>query len=99
MDEFTVVRTPPGLGVWVLNRVLYGTRMASRCFGKLVAEVSASLKVSRLMGLRSMVERPRVIGPRELVATTRLILGPRELVTTTRLIHVVKRPQMVFLCW
>ena len=26
-------------------------------------------------------------------------LGPRELVTTTRLIHVVKRPQIVFRCW
>ena len=25
--------------LWVLNRALYGTRMASRCFGKLVAEV------------------------------------------------------------
>ena len=43
MDEFTVVRPPPGLRVkgklWVLNRALYGTRMARRCFGKLVAEV------------------------------------------------------------
>ena len=43
MDEFTVVRPPPGLRVkgklWVLNRALHGTRMASRCFGKLVAEV------------------------------------------------------------
>ena len=37
MDEYTVVRSPPGL--WVPNRTLYGTRMASRCFGKLVAEV------------------------------------------------------------
>ena len=43
MDENTVVRPPPGLRVkgklWVPNRALYGTRMASRCFGKLVAEV------------------------------------------------------------
>ena len=43
MDEYTVVRPLPGLRVksklWVLNRALYGTRMASRCFGKLVAEV------------------------------------------------------------
>ena len=38
MDEFTVVRPPVELRVrgklWVLNRALYGTRMASRCFGK-----------------------------------------------------------------
>ena len=43
MDEFTVVRPPLGLRLngklWVLNRALYGTRMASRCLGKLVAEV------------------------------------------------------------
>ena len=43
MDEFTVVRPPVGLRVrgklWVLKRALYGTRMASRCFGKLVGEV------------------------------------------------------------
>ena len=43
MDEFTVVRPPVGLRVrgklWVLKRELYGTRMASRCFGKLVGEV------------------------------------------------------------
>ena len=43
MDEFTVVRPPVELRVrgklWVLNRALYGTRMASRCFGKLVGEV------------------------------------------------------------
>ena len=43
IDELTVVRPPPGLRVkgklWVLNRALCGTRMASRCFGKLVAEV------------------------------------------------------------
>ena len=43
MDEFMVVRPPPGLRVkgklWVLNWALCGTRMASRCFGKLVAEV------------------------------------------------------------
>ena len=43
MDEFTMVRPPPGLRVrgklWVLNRALHITRMASRCFGKLVAEV------------------------------------------------------------
>ena len=43
MYEYTVVRPPPALQVrgklWVLNRALYGTRMASRCFGKLVAEV------------------------------------------------------------
>ena len=43
MDEYTVVRPPPGLRVRgklsVLNRALYGTRMASRCFGKLFAEV------------------------------------------------------------
>ena len=43
MDEFTVVRPPRGLRVkgklWVLNRARCGTRMASRCFGKLVAEV------------------------------------------------------------
>ena len=36
-----MVRPPPGLRVkgklWVLNRALSGTRMASRCFGKLVA--------------------------------------------------------------
>ena len=36
MDEFTVVRAPPCLQVkgklWVLNRALHGTRMASRCF-------------------------------------------------------------------
>ena len=42
MDEYTV-RPPPGLRVrgklWVLNRALFGTRMASRCFGKLFAEV------------------------------------------------------------
>ena len=45
-DEFTVVRPPSGLRVrgklWVLNRALCGTRMASRCFGKLVAEVLSS---------------------------------------------------------
>ena len=39
MDEFTVVRPPVGLRVrgklWVQNRALYATRMASRCFGKL----------------------------------------------------------------
>ena len=43
MDEYTVVRPPPGLRVkgmlWVLDRALCGTRMASRCFWKLVAEV------------------------------------------------------------
>ena len=43
MDEHTVVPPPPGLRVngklWVLNMALYGPRMASRCFGKLVAEV------------------------------------------------------------
>ena len=43
MDEFNVVRPPVGLRVreklWVLNRALYGTRMASRCFGKLVGQV------------------------------------------------------------
>ena len=43
MDEFTVVRPPVGLRVrgklWVLKRALYGTRMASRCFGRLVGEV------------------------------------------------------------
>ena len=43
MDEFTVVRPPVGLRVrgklWFLKRALYGTRMASRCFGKLVGEV------------------------------------------------------------
>ena len=43
MDEFTAVRPPPRLRVkgrlWVLNRPFCGTRMASRCFGKLVAEV------------------------------------------------------------
>ena len=43
MDEFTVVRPPVGLRVrgklWVLSRALSGTRMASRCFGKLVSEV------------------------------------------------------------
>ena len=43
MDKFTVVRPLVGLGVrgklWVLKRALYGTRMASRCFGKLVGEV------------------------------------------------------------
>ena len=43
MDEFTMVRPSPGLRVrgklWVVNRALYGTRRASKCFGKLVAEV------------------------------------------------------------
>ena len=43
MDEFTVVRPPPGLRVkgklWVLNRALCGTRMATRSFWKFVAEV------------------------------------------------------------
>ena len=43
MDECTVVRPPPGLRVkgklWVLNTALCGSRMASRCFGKLFAEV------------------------------------------------------------
>ena len=43
MDEFTVVRPPLDLRVkdklWVLNRALRGTRMASRCCAKLVAEV------------------------------------------------------------
>ena len=43
MDEYTVVRLPLVLRVkgklWVLKRALYGTLMASRCFGKLVAEV------------------------------------------------------------
>ena len=43
MDEYTVVRPPLGLRVkgklWVLNRALCGTRMTSKCFGKLVAEV------------------------------------------------------------
>ena len=43
MDEFTVVRPPVGLRVrgklWVLKRALYGTRMASRCCGKLVGEI------------------------------------------------------------
>ena len=43
MEEYTVVRPPPGLRVrgklWVLNRALCGTRMASRCFGKLFAEL------------------------------------------------------------
>ena len=33
MDEITVVRPPLGL-LWVLNRALYGSRMASRCFGE-----------------------------------------------------------------
>ena len=43
MDEVTVVRPPVGLRLrgklWVLKRALYGTRMASRCFGRLVGEV------------------------------------------------------------
>ena len=43
MDEFTMVRPPVGLRVrgklWVLKKALCGTRMASRCFGKLVGEV------------------------------------------------------------
>ena len=43
MDEFAVVRPPLGLRVrgklWVLNMALCRTRTASRCFGKLVAEV------------------------------------------------------------
>ena len=42
-DEFTLVRPPPGLRVRgklsVLNRALCGIGKASRCFGKLVAEV------------------------------------------------------------
>ena len=42
-DEFAVVRPPPDLRVkgkvWVLKMALRGTRMASRCFGNLVAEV------------------------------------------------------------
>ena len=49
MDDFTVVRPPPGLRVrgklCVSNRALNGTRMASRCFGKLVVEVMREASV------------------------------------------------------
>ena len=49
VDEFTVVRPPPGLRakrkLWVLNRALCGTRLASRCFGILVAEVLTNAQI------------------------------------------------------
>ena len=54
--------------------------------GVLLQVADGKSEVSRLMDLRLMVRRPRV-------------LGPRELMTTTRLLHVVKRSQMVFRCW
>ena len=58
MDEYTVVRPPPGVRVkgklWVLNRALHGTRMVSRFFGKLVAGV---LTDARFETVSSSTER------------------------------------------
>ena len=63
MDEFTVVRPPPGLRVkgklWVLNRALYGTRMDSRCFGKLVAEVLTNAQFETVSIVRNTCHHPQ----------------------------------------
>ena len=48
MDEFTVTRPLSRLRVrdklWTLNRALYGIRLGSSCFGKLVAEVLTKVR-------------------------------------------------------
>ena len=73
---------------WLVERLL--ETLVSTCSvsntGVLLQLADGKSEVSWLMDLRSMVKRPRV-------------LGPRELMTTTRLTHVVKRSQMVFRCW
>ena len=63
MDEFTVVRPPVGFRVrgklWVLNRALYGTRMASRCFGKLVSEVLKDVQFQTVAIVPSTYHHPQ----------------------------------------
>ena len=83
MDEFTVVRPPVGLRVrgrlWVLKRALYGTRMASRCFGKLVGEVlkTLSLKQSPLSQTRIIILRETLT----LLCTETTLLLLRRMIT------------------
>ena len=58
-----MVRPPPGLRVkgnlWVLNRALCGTRMANRCFGKLVAEVSTDARFETISIVPNMYHHPQ----------------------------------------
>ena len=59
MDEYTMVRPPPGLRVkgklWVLNKALHGTRMASRCFRKLVAGVLTDARLETVSIVRTRI--------------------------------------------
>ena len=63
MDEYTVVRPPPGLRVkgklWVLNRALHGTRMARWCFGKLVTEVLTDARLKQFALSRTRIHHPQ----------------------------------------
>ena len=63
MDEFTVVRPPAGLRVrgklWVLKRALYGTRMASRCFGKLACEVLKDARFEAVTIVQNTYHHPQ----------------------------------------
>ena len=64
MDEFTAVRPPVGLlrvrgKLWVLKRALYGTRMASRCFGKLVGEVLKDARFETVTIVPNMYHHPQ----------------------------------------
>ena len=78
------------VGSQVANDTLVGgTASGDLCVsntGVLQQVADGKSEVSQLMELRSMVRRPRE-------------LGPRQPMTTTRLIDVVKRSQMVFRCW
>ena len=62
MDEYTM-RPPPVLRVkgklWVLNRALYGTRMARRCLGKLVAEVLTDARFEPVSNVPNTYHHPQ----------------------------------------